>query len=157
MGLFGCLSGGKAAPSAPSPPKKLTVDRAFQIIRLMGKFMETDTPAPGTVADEKKLPLTKEQIRAAVLVALSAANTAKEKELLKYLFLELASWQPDVGETDVGLDASLVDVSKLDSNEALVAHAKRFLDARAEFAEWEPLIEDERSKAQKTLARLGFW
>jgi hypothetical protein len=67
MGIFGKLFGrDKEASSSTLEPKESDVKRivegAFAVIRAMGKFMEMNNPGPMCVADEKKLPFTKEQI-----------------------------------------------------------------------------------------------
>jgi hypothetical protein len=162
MGILGKLFGrDKEASSGTTELKQSDVQRAidgaFAVIRTMGEFFETNNPGPLMVADEKKLPFTKEQIRMAVLIALRARPTAQEKELLKYLFLEIANWQPGVGEKDVGPDYSLLDTSKETTPEALLAQAKLLKADEEKFKKWAPIIEEERSKAQQTLERLGHW
>ena len=156
MGIFGKLFGRDKEASSTSPtPEKIDVERvvegAYVVIRAMGKFIETNSPGPMCVADEKKLPFPKERIRQAIIIALLTKPNPKEKELLKYLYLEIASWQPSVGEKDVGFDDSLLDMSKLNTNEALIAHAKLVSEEGDKFNKWAPLIEKERSEAQQTL------
>lgn len=101
-------------PSAPTASKETEL-----IINAYGKALEHLAPTPGTVADESKLPFSKPQIKAAILIALKETNDMHQKKILKFAFVQLADFQPDIGSKNIGLDFSGVDVARLSDPDLL--------------------------------------
>lgn len=89
------------------------------IINAYGKTLEHLAPAPGTVADESKLPFPKDHIKQAILCALKATQLPTQKQALKVAYLQLADFQSGVGGKNAGLDLSNVDVSRLTQDDLL--------------------------------------
>ena len=82
-----------------------------------GFMQDTAFPAPLCVADTKKLPYEKETLKEAFILLMRLCDDPKTKELLKYGYLSLASFQEGVGETDLGLDLErLPKVKDIDFN-----------------------------------------
>jgi len=122
------------------------------IVQGYGKVIETARPAPGTVADVNKLPYPKEQIKDALIVALRSADNPQEKEYLKTGYILLADWQEGVGESNIGLDLSNIDLNQ-DPNSLIenVQEKSKVSDY------WMKVIQKEGEVLEQELRELNLW
>lgn len=87
-------------------------NEAERIVQAYGEFLETNAPTPGTVADISKLPFPKEKIKQALLYAIKTSDDSELVSAMKTTYILLADWQEGVGNEDIGLDSSKIDMSK---------------------------------------------
>jgi len=151
------FGGAREGSIGRTSPKKMTVKHAFEVIRAMGKFLQAENPAPGCIADEKKLPFPKQHIRGAIVLALESRPPGALRELLKHLFLEIAYWQSDIGERDIGIDHAAVNGASRATTEAADDPARKIVVENNGVERWQKAIEDERSQAKSALERRGLW
>lgn len=123
-----------------------------QIVQAYGNTLETAAPTPGTVADANKLPYTKQQIKEAIVSALRSTDDAQTKEYLKIGYIQLSDWQEGVGESNQGLDMSVLDMSQYGRSRAKAAIAQS-LDSE----KWTVMAQKEQETLQQELQELGLW
>jgi hypothetical protein len=148
MGLLSKLFGKNSQKIDPKKP--LTPEMVDKIIQDYGYALEYEAPYPGTVADQNKLPYPKEQIKAALIIAMRFAEDEKMKEAFKVGFLSLACWQEGVGDEDQGLDFSKIDLNG-DPDEAI----KKYTEQREGGEKWTKLFSNETDSLAKELQDLG--
>jgi len=103
MGILRKIFGGNQKAQEKQMPK--TIAEINKIVNDYGDFMESPYfPAPGCIADTKKLPYDKKLIKVALVLSAKLCNDPKMKEMLKVAYVGLANFQDGVGEMDVGLD-----------------------------------------------------
>lgn len=154
MGLMKKLFGKTDAPVTSSPKQKvpMTPQEAVEIIQVYGVVLE-NAPPPGNVADEKLLPFPKQRIKEALLIGLKITTDQKMREMLKYGYTSLPSWQAGVGDAPQGVSISQAD---LDPNKDITELASRLLDQWAAWEQWEPVVKAEEQALIADLKRLGF-
>lgn len=123
-----------------------------QIIQAYGKTLETEAPTPGSVADASKLPYTKQQIKTAIIAALSSMDDPQMKEHLKVAYIQLSDWQEGVGETNQGLDVSAIDM-----NQDAESLAKAVLEQSSGSEKWTAIAQKEQETLKQELQQLGLW
>ena len=148
MGIFSKIFG-KAPPQ--SQPVALSVERAVDIIRAYGGFLEIHAPTPGCVADASKLPFPKAEISQAIVIGLKTTTDARMREMLKGSYLELANWQEGVGPADRGIDTS--KLIGLDPE----AQAKAILSQAEGMDEWNNMVSAEMALRKAQLEEKGLW
>lgn len=99
----------KAIFKSRNSKTSLTDKEVEKIINRYGEVLQFSAPPPGGVADVKKLPYSKEKIKAAILQAITVSNDKNLNESLKAAYVQLADWQEGVGEQDIGFDFSNPD------------------------------------------------
>ena len=131
---------------------------ANNIVNRYGAFMRSSAfPAPGCVADTKKLPYEKEAIKVAFVLLMKLCNDPEKKEFLKYSYVSLANFQDGVGETDLGLDLQkLPNVKDIDSMtgrrwQQLIKAAHAMTHSADKFKE---KVEQERLVLEKDVAEI---
>jgi len=122
------------------------------IIQAYGKALETEAPAPGSVADENKLPYPKDTIKEAIIAGLKSTDNDQMKEQLKVGYIQLADWQPGVGATNQGLDISSIDINQ--DTESL---AKAVLEQSSGSEKWTAMAQKEQEALKQELQDLGLW
>ena len=129
-----------------------TID-VMAIIQAYGKTLETDAPAPGCVADESKLPYTKDTIKKAIIAGLKNTDNDQMKENLKIGYISLSNWQEGVGEKVQG-----IDISKIDRNQSTedIARAMESAEQAFDGKDWSKVILDEQETLMQELKSLGF-
>ena len=125
---------------------------ATAIIQAYGKVLETSAPVPGCVADESKLPYPKETIKKAIIAGLRSTEDKQMKEHFKVGYIQLADWQPDIGENDQGLDLSAIDGSQ--DTESL---ASAVLEQSSGSEAWVAIAQKEQEALKQELEELGLW
>ena len=123
---------------------------AARNIQAYGKILETSALAPGTVADESKLPYPKAKIKEAIVAGLRITDDEQMKDHLKSGYLQLADWQPGVGQPNQGLDLSNLDTSD---------DAELLADAVLEHSsgDWLSIVQKEEEDLKRELVELGLW
>ena len=121
------------------------------IIHEYGRVMEENFPS--WVADESKLPYPKQEIKKALISALRDEDDFVMKELLKAGYIQLANWQPNVGEKDEGFD-----ISNIDTGQDIKLIAKQFvIQTEGVDFQWPKRIAQEREELKRELRELGLW
>ena len=123
-----------------------------QVVQDYGNILETSTPVPGTVADLKKLPYPKQQIKDSIIAALRNSDDQQMKEHLKFAYIQLSNWQEGVGESDQGLDLSSLDMSQ--DTESL---AKAVLEQSSRTESWTDIVQKEQEALKQELLSMGLW
>jgi hypothetical protein len=136
MGILKRLFGG----GDPTTQSTVPGQEAEKIIQAYGALLQAQPPAPGRVADARKLPFPKERIKAALIFGLKATNDQQ------------MNWQEGVGENDIGLDLSNEDLY-----DDPVKLAQKIVDQGSGHKKWQPIIKAEQEKLQKELVDLGLW
>lgn len=126
--------------------------QAEKIMQAYGEALEHRAPAPGCFADSSKLPYPKAQIKEALVAAFRWTADPKAREVLKFGYLQLANWQPGVGESDAGLDMSRIG-TLTDPGE----QARQITALSAAYDEWAPIVRAEERELEAELRRLNFW
>ncbi len=125
---------------------------ATAIIQAHGKALETSAPAIGCVADESKLPYPKDTIKNAIIAELRSTEDKQMKDHLKVGYIQLADWQPGIGENDQGLDLSAIDGSQdTDSLASAILEQSSGLEA------WAAIVQKEQEALKQELEELGLW
>lgn len=135
-----------------SATKQSEAHDAMDVIQAYGKALETDAPAPGCVADEGKLPYTKDTIKAAIVAGLKDTTDDHIKDLLKAGYIQLSQWQPGVGLTNQGLD-----LASFDMGQDTAALAKVVLERFATSEDWTVKADEEQKALRGELQALGLW
>jgi hypothetical protein len=123
-----------------------------KVVQAYGAVLQHDAPAPGCVADASKLPYPKEQIKQALITALRLTKDAPAREHLKVGYIQLANWQPGVGDVDLGFDASRVD-----QTDDIQKQAQRIVTQFSGYEKWAPIITAETRALESELRRLNLW
>lgn len=109
-------------------------------------------PAPLCVADARKLPHPKEDIKKALVYALRIVEDPQMRSALKICYISLAQWQEGVGDTDVG-----VDITKIDPNVDMHELAERITSQASAWEKWRLKATTERESLVGELQKLGLW
>ncbi|HWP23358.1 MAG TPA: hypothetical protein VNM15_04115 [Candidatus Binatia bacterium] len=152
--LFGRTKTGEAASDSltlTAAAKKILTAHT-SLIKIASDYgavlASSAAPPPGCVADARKLPHPKEQIKNALVYALGIVEDPQMRSALKICYISLANWQEGVGDIDTGLNVTKIDPSG-DIHELakwIVASEKWLLKARAE-----------RESLVGELHKLGLW
>jgi len=126
-------------------------DDPTTIIQDYGDIIVNSAPTPGCVADESKLPYPKEKIKEAIIWGLRNTEDPDAINSLKFGYVQLASWQPGIGESDKGLD-----LTKLDLNQDIMIHAEEIIKQTGGSNDWKEASESERETLYQELEHLGF-
>lgn len=124
----------------------------LEVVQVYGKFLETSSPRPGTVADANKLPYPKQKIKEAIIAALHRTNDPTIKEHLKGGYICLSDWQEGVGEKDQGIDLLGLDMSQ---GPEVLKHL--LLEYNPESEKWTDLAKEELLILREELRALGLW
>jgi len=133
-------------------PATMSGKEAEKIIQSYGAVLQTEAPQPGCVADTIKLPFPKEKIKAALIFGLKGTDDQQTKEMLKVGYIQLAEWQEGVGEIDVGLD-----LSNMDLNDDPVKLAEQVSAQGSGHEKWQPIVKAEQERLKQELVDLGLW
>ncbi len=145
QGFFDPVLEAIAASAAPD----LRTAQARAVVADYGVFLENRAPPPGSVADERDLPYTKEIIKWALQGVFALARDPAHRETLKIGYLRLADWQPTHRSAFVGLShRASVDPLLL---------AQRLAAEKAPEQKWMAASQAERSALVGELRRLGYW
>lgn len=126
-------------------------DDVLAIIHAYGETLEFHTPAPGSVADARKLPYPKQVIKDALIAALRSSPDQQFREHLKIGYLQLSSWQDNVGDDDAGADFLSLDLTQ--DAKALAAQ----IVAGADHGEkWTNAARQETEELKHELQQLGL-
>jgi len=134
-------------------PNNGSLDTDFvRVVQAYGKLLETSSPVPGTVADVKKLPYPKLVIKKALVTAMRSTDDPKMKEHLKVGYIQLSDWQEGVGEIDLGLNMSALDMTQ--DTQSL---AQAVLEQSSGSEKWTAIAQEEREALMKELQEMGLW
>ena len=128
----------------------LDIARAQSIVQDYRVFLETSAPLPGRVADERQLPHSKELIKHAISVCISVIRDPQLNEHLKHGYLMLSAWQNGVGDTNLGVDFSQLDLERDPIELADIIQRESEV-----MSKWNPLIKAEQSILLMELKALG--
>jgi hypothetical protein len=150
MGLLDRIFG----PTKTEQPSAGTLAPAVaeKIVQDFGAVLASAAPAPGCVADVRKLPHSKERIKQALVFALRMTKEPQTREQLKIGYISLADWQEGVGDAAVG-----IDLTNIDPNPDPVELAKRITSQGAAAEKWMPKVKAEQEVLKAELQRLGLW
>jgi len=140
--IFYRLVRGKDNSTEPASTKEVE-----KIVHQYGEILQHASPAPGSVADQDKLPYPKEVIKTALITALRHNADSHQKDALEAAYLGLANWQPDVGDTDQGFDLTNVD-TMLEPSELLAMHESS--------QHWEQIVQSEEESLYAELRALDL-
>ena len=133
-------------------PVTMSGQEAEKIIQAYGAVLQTQAPAPGCVVDTIKLPFPKEKIKTALIFGLKGTDDQQTKEMLKIGYIQLAEWQEGVGEIDIGLD-----LSNMDLNDDPVKLAEQVSAQGSDHEKWQPIVKAEQERLKQELVDLGLW
>ena len=125
---------------------------AEKVVQDYGAVLASAAPAPGCVADARKLPHPKERIKQALVFALRMTKESQTREQLKIGYISLADWQEGVVDTAVG-----IDLTNLDPNADPVELAKRIASQGAAAEKWTPKVKAEQEALKAELQKLELW
>jgi len=129
---------------------------ANKVVNDYGDFMQRPAfPAPGCIADTKKLPYDKQSIKNALILAIKFCDDFKMKEMLKVAYISLADFQDDVGKTDVGLDMrKFLNPQSMDLNDRaqFESVATQMDSMMGSYEKFKTIVEEERRLLQKDVA-----
>ena len=128
----------------------MSVGDAITIIQDYGYIMLHKSPAPFYISDVNKLPHPKENIKQALMMALSVNAEKQTMDALKIGYMQLANWQEGIGEVDFAIGA-------VDGDEGVKEKIKRITSNYEEVDEWCELIEEERVMLKSDLVSIGAW
>ena len=98
----------------------MSASDAITIIQDYGHIMLHKSPAPFYISDVNKLPHPKENIKQALMMALSANGKEQVMDALKIGYMQLANWQEGIGNVDIAIGA-------VDSDEGVKERIKRII------------------------------
>lgn len=147
MGMFNRLFRKVGARQATRELDMATAQSVVQDYRI---FLETSAPLPGRVADERRLPHSKEHIKQAISVCISTIRDPGLNEHLKHGYLMLSAWQIGVGDKNLG-----VDFTQLDLEADPIELADQIQRESKVMRKWNPLIKAEQSILLTELKALG--
>ena len=136
-----------------SDSEDISSEEAEKVIQAYGSYLAVSAPVSGTVADVSRLPYSKAKIKRAILIGLGAVQDIQQKEMLKIGFMQLANFQEGVGEKNIGLDISNLDVGKADIDEL----AQQVLNQTEGFDKWKRLVKEEEEVLKSELQKAGYW
>jgi hypothetical protein len=121
-GVVGC--------KAPDPDSKESLEEKMRqvmtVINAYGAFLMSEkAPAPGCIADTSKLPFPKALLKAALMVGIRTSNSPEATTILAHGYYQLANFQDGVGEIDVGIDATRLDMRSSDLARQVLEQAER--------------------------------
>ena len=129
---------------------RMSISDAIMIIQDYGYIMLHKSPAPFYISDVNKLPYPKENIKQALMMALSVNGEEQTMDALKIGYMQLANWQEGIGDVDFAIGA-------VDSDEGASERIKRIISNYEEVDEWCELIEEERVMLKSDLVSIGAW
>jgi hypothetical protein len=147
MGMFNRLFNKVSARQDTLGLDMATAQSVVQDYRI---FLETSAPLPGRVADERQLPHSKEHIKQAISVCISTIRDPGLNEHLKHGYLMLSAWQNDVGDENLG-----VDFTRLNLEADPIELAEQIQRESDVMRKWNPLIKAEQSVLLTELKALG--
>jgi hypothetical protein len=109
-------------------------------------------PAPGCVADARKLPHPKQDIKRALVYTLRIVEDPHMRNALKLCYVSLANWQEGIGDADVG-----IDFTRLDPNVDIHDLAKQITSHSPEWEKWSLKAKVERAALVGELQNLRLW
>ena len=130
----------------------ITLKDAVGIIQAYAKCLENRALSTSIVTDSKELPCSKEEIKAALLVAMNANIDPVQKKHLAIGYVQLADFQSGVGDKLVGLDISNIDIDA-DGVELL---AEQVSQSQQDFDNWNLLVDEEQKLLLAELKKAGF-
>lgn len=125
---------------------------AEKIVQDYSAVLGSAAPAPGCVADARKLPHQKERIKQALVFALRMTKEPQMREQLKVGYISLSDWQEGVGDATVG-----IDLTNMGPNADPVQLAKRITTQGAAAEKWLPKVKAEQEALKAELQKLGLW
>ncbi len=137
----------KKAPSASR-----THSSDFAVIQGYGEALETAAPYPGTVADARKLPYSKQKIKDALIAALQAEEDQQIRASLVIGYISLADWQEGVGDIDQGFDTR-----PLSGTQDAWAIVSQVAGIEPKGMAWIDVAQREREVLKQELEALGLW
>jgi len=135
-----------------SSTHSVTLKDAVEIIQAYAKCLENRALSTSVVTDSNKLPCSKEEIKAALLVAMNANIDPAQKKHLATGYVQLADFQSGVGDKVVGLDISNIDIDA-DGVDAL---AEQVSQSQQDFDSWTLRIDAEQKLLLEELKKAGF-
>ena len=139
--------------TAIADSKNISLEQAEKVIQAYGSYIAGSDSVPGTDADVSWLPYSKAKIKRAILIGLGAAQDIQQKEMLKVGFMQLANFHEGVGEKNIGLDLSNLDVGKANIDE--LAH--QVLKQTESSGKWQRLVQEEQEAFKNELQKAGYW
>lgn len=128
----------------------LSVGEAEKLINEYGRILEKFTPTGTYFFDVRKLPSTKERIKAAIRLAFQHSPDSTQKEILKAAYLDLADFQPGIGEHGAGFVVAEHELQTKDR-----ANLAQLISKRGdELNRWRPIVEAERKQLAAELDAL---
>lgn len=149
MGILSKLLGRN---SEDKGTQKISQDAAVEIIQRYGAVLEHDSPAPGCVADESKLPYSKANIKEALIIGLRATADRQMKKFLQAGYVQLADWQEGVGDSSIG-----IDLTNIDPDVDVIQLAESIASQGDDLEKWMPIVTAEQEDLKKELIELGLW
>lgn len=119
-----------------------------KIVQQYGEFLQHSSPATGCVADQEKLPFPKGTIKNALINALKNTEDNHQKEVLKFAYLSLVNWQPDVGDSNHGIDLTDVD--------PMLVNPDEFLASLESTKDWSQIIQKEEMELRAELKQFDL-
>ncbi|RLA48469.1 MAG: hypothetical protein DRR04_08985 [Gammaproteobacteria bacterium] len=130
--------------------RELDIEAAQKIVQDYRIFLETCAPLPGRVADVSELPHSKNRIKDAFSVCITAIRDPALTEHLKHGYLMLSAWQVGVGTKTLGPDFTQLD---LDIDPLELAH--QIQQQSAPMEKWSPVIKADQAQLTSELDALG--
>ena len=114
----------------PNPDSKESIEekarQVMTVINTYGAFLMSEkAPAAGCIADTSKLPFPKALIKAALMVGIRTSSSSEAATHLTHGYYQLANFQDGVGEHDVGIDTTQLDMSSPDLATRILEQAER--------------------------------
>ncbi|NCF19216.1 MAG: hypothetical protein GWP63_13315 [Haliea sp.] len=128
----------------------LDLDLARKVVQDYANFLNTSAPLPGCVADSQQLPHHKELIKESLFTCINATGDPELIGHLKNGYLMLSAWQEGVGEHNLGMD-----FTELDLEAEPMFTAAQVQRQRDEVAHWRPLVEAEQKLLSADLLAFG--
>lgn len=139
-------------PQTPSAPELRTNTEAEEVVQRYRRIMVDDATSLGCVADERKLPDSKEQIKKALLLSLAEEEDEQAREHLKTGYILLANFQPGVGEKNVGIHVTNKDMAGSSESERT-----KVVTQSDVYKKWQPVVDKEFEELVNDLRKLGYW
>jgi len=122
------------------------------IVRAYRRVLEGT--ADTLVVDENRLPAPKHELKAAILEALQKATDPRWRGFLQNAYIDLAMFQPGVGEEPIRFDPSPTPTP--DGYEAIVAVASSIAERNPEIKHWSGIMAKESEQLLDELRSAGF-
>ena len=155
MGILRKIFGGNQRAQEKQMEK--TIAGVNKIVNDYGDFMQSSAfPAPGCIADTKKLPYDKEIIKTAFILSLKLCDDPEMKEMLKVAYVGLADFQDGVGLVDVGLDMrKLPNPQNVDFNDRtkLECISKKMERLMESFEQFKKKADEERQSLLRDISQ----